>query len=379
MAGLTNSGFTPETLTDIKSRIQGRLEAFNTGIDFSPESPDGQLIGIMAAELSLAWDELDVVYNSYNPNVATGQALRNLALITGAIYKTATRSSTLVSLTGTPDVTVPAGTLFSDADGNEFYLVDSVRLPGEGTVAAVVTGKIPVLAGTITTVVTPVEGMTGVIHVLDGTIGTDPDSEVQFRNLRNRTVLRNSQSMQESLEASLTDIGVEQALIINNDTNSTLTDGTPPYAIHVTIGETNLVTDAEIAQKIYDKKGLGLYTHGSTVVQVVDTQGFGHDIRFTKSTNLPVYVEIEVQFLSTDSAGAIESIKTALSAHINSLLVGEDVVWSRLFSYITPYGKAQVNSLNIGSNPLSLTGANISVSDAEYPSITLVDITITEV
>jgi len=380
MAGLTNSGFVPEVLADIKSRIESRLTSFNTGIDFSPESPDGQLVGIMAAELSLAWDELGVVYNSYNPYTTSGEALRNLALITGTTYRTATRSTAPLTIEGVAGTVVPAGIRFSDLAGNEFYLVDTVTIPTTvALVSAVVVGQVPVVAGTIVNIETPVTGMTSISHVLDGTIGNDPDSEVAFRNERNRSVLRNTKSMQESLYSTLHDTGIDQVLVVNNDTNATLGDGTPPYSIHVTIGETYLVSDLVIAQTIYHNKGLGVLTHGTTTVAVLDSQGYSHDVKFTKSVVLPVYIDLEVTFLTDNSAGAIESIKTSLMGHINSLLVGEDVVWSRLFEYITPYGKAQVNSLTIGIAPVPTGTTNIAVSDTQFVNLITTDINVTEV
>jgi hypothetical protein len=44
MAGLENYGFVPEEYESIVARIEGKIEAINPGFDFSPESPDGQLI-----------------------------------------------------------------------------------------------------------------------------------------------------------------------------------------------------------------------------------------------------------------------------------------------------------------------------------------------
>ena len=57
MAGLDNSGFTPDTFANIKTRIEGKLEALSPGFDFSPESPDGQFISIMT-------------YQRYYPNTS---------------------------------------------------------------------------------------------------------------------------------------------------------------------------------------------------------------------------------------------------------------------------------------------------------------------
>ena len=113
MAGLTRSGFVPDTYEAIKSRIESKLEALNPGFDFSPESPDGQLIGIMAFEIFQGWSQLNNVYNSYNPQVASGAALRNLGLISGLPYGVANRSFATCEVTGTAGTIIPQGTILT--------------------------------------------------------------------------------------------------------------------------------------------------------------------------------------------------------------------------------------------------------------------------
>ena len=88
---------------------------------------------------------------------------------------------------------------------------------------------------------------------------------------------------------------------------------------------------------------------------------------------------INVTFLADEFAGAEESIKADLVAHINSLEAGEDVVWSRLFTYITAYGEAQINTLTIGELNGTLSANNISIASGQYTNLTADDITITVV
>lgn len=88
---------------------------------------------------------------------------------------------------------------------------------------------------------------------------------------------------------------------------------------------------------------------------------------------------INITFLDPDFAGAEESIKAALIAHINSLEAGADVVWSRLFQYITAFGEAQINSLTIGELGGTLAASNIVIAAGEYTNLVDADINITVV
>lgn len=382
MAGLTRDGFTPLSFQEIKDRVVARLDAFSPGIDTSPESPDGQLVDIMSFELSQAWSELDLVYNSYNPNRAVGDGLRNLGLITGLPYGAATRSQAVVDLTGTTGVTIPKGSIVADADDNTFTTSFDATIPASVQAVATVSGPINVDIGAINVIKSPITGWTGVSNSSAGRVGAAAQSEVQFRNLRNKTVLRNFTSVEEVIQARLLEnLNIEQVVVINND-NPTLTlpDGTPPQTIHVTVGEYDpAITDENIGKIILDTKGLGCPTFGSTSVTVNDNQGNLQTVRFSKAIPVDVFMDIEILFLDEDYAGAETLIRDDLVNHVNSLATDEDVIWSRLFGIITPYSKAQVNVLNIGKTVGTVAPANIPIAAGEYASTLSGNINITVV
>ena len=379
MAGLTISGFVPETYDNIKARIEGKLETLNPGFDFSPESPDGQLIGTMTYELFQVWAQLNNVYNSYNPSVASGAALRNIGLITGIPFGAASKSYATLETQGTVGTIIPALSLVSDADGNEFYSSFEVAIPGNIQVVSKESGVLDVSAGSVTTIVTPVTGWTGITQLLDGNSGTTAQTQQQYRNSRQRTVMRNSVSIADAMQANLHELGIDQANVFNNDSNATVS-GVPANTIEVTVGEISpAITDYMIAQVILSTNSMGCSTFGTTTVAITDTQGVSHNISFTKATQFDVEMAINITFLDPDFAGAEESIKAALIAHINSLEAGADVVWSRLFQYITAFGEAQINSLTIGELLGTLSASNIVIAAGKYTNLVDADITITVV
>ena len=382
MAGLTNSGFVPETLEAITERIQGKLENFSPGFDFSPESPDGQLINIMAYEIFTTWTQLSLVYDSYNPSLATGAALRNIGLITGLPYGAAKRSTATLELQGTAGTIIPKSTRVSDNLGNLFYVVFDTTVPSNAQVIAEVPGAIPVVPGSITTIITPIVGLSGITQTTAGVIGGKAQSDQEFRNLRQATVMRNNSSVADTMQARILELGAEQAKIVNNDDPvATLPDGTPPNTIQVIVGEVGNVTDAEIARVILETKPMGCPTYldpiiGITVV-VTDAQGYDHTINFSKAVQVEIEMNIDVTYLSLDNAGSETEMRNALVTHVNSLVAGDDVVWSRLFSFITPYGKAQINSLNIGRLGGTLSAANVALTTGEFANQVGTNITIT--
>lgn len=369
MAGLTREGFTPEPYADIKSRISARLEAFSPSINLDSEAPDGHLVDLFSFELSQVWSELSSIFDSYNPNIATGAGLRNLGLITGLPFGAATRSQAVVALEGIVGVTVPAGSIVADDKGNEFTTTFAAVIPASVQVVATLSGAIAVPAGTITTLVSNTTGWTGITQSQDGRQGGVAQTEVQYRNLRNKTVLRNYVGVEEVIRARLLEtLDIEQVNVLSNDDpTDPLPDGTPPNSIHVTIGEIgSSITDEQIAQVILETKGLVCPTYGSTTVTVNDSQGYPQEVSFSKAVGVPIFLDIEILFLDEDYAGAEESIRADLITEINSLATDEDVIWSRLFGVITPYSKAQVDKLELSRDGSSFLPANISIGADEF-------------
>jgi uncharacterized phage protein gp47/JayE len=378
MAGLTNIGFTPLTLEEITARIEARMDAYNPGFDFSPESPDGQLINIMSVLFAQAWGELDMVYHSFNPSTATGQALRNLGLISGIEQDSASRSYASVDISGVAGTPVPANSLVSDSEGNQFYLVFSGIIPFSTRAISRVSGPLPMPIGTINTIVSSKVGWTGIDQPLAGAVGKVPVSDLNYRNLRNKTVMRNYTGVVETLKARLLDLGVAQVSVVNNTSASnTHSDGTPPLTVHTTVGEVINITDLEIAQVIMDSMGIGVPTYGANTVVLEDSEGVEQNISFSRAVAVDVFMDINITFLESDIGGAEASIREALVAEINSLLAGEDVIWSRLFGLITPYAKAQINDLQIGKSLASLSAGNIAITEGEYTNIDTGSIQIT--
>ena len=374
MAGLTNAGFEKDSLEEIVSRIRGKLDAINPGFDFSPDSPDGQLVDIMAYEIFTLWSQLSDVYNSYDPDEAQGSALRNIGLITGIPYGNADRSYATIELQGTTGTVIPKNSQVSDADGNIFYFAFQTTIPSNAQVICETAGPIVVDANTITTIVTPVTGWTGITQTTDGVIGRVAQTPQEYRNLRTATVMRNGTSVADTMQARLLETGILQATVFNNDDTITV-DGVPANTIRVTVGEVGDVTDDTIASVIFETNAAGCPTFGTTTVAITDTQGFPHDINFVKATGITIKIVLDVTYLDEESAGAEEQIKTALLGYINNLLSGEDVIYSHLYQYITPYGKAQVNTLTIHRDGDSPGVINLPISDIEYATMVDADIT----
>jgi len=384
MSGLDITGFTPETLSDIQDRIKGKLDIFSPGFDFSPESPDGQLVDIMSLELWQAWNQLNQVYNSYDPSVATGAALRNLGQISGVSFTTAQRSYTTVEFQGTAGTIVPADSVVTDTDGNEFFIAFDTVIPGSGKAISKLAGPLPIPAGTITKALdASVTGWDGVTQLSDGVIGTDAMSDQQYRNYRQATVMRNYVGTADVMRARLLEAGIGQASVYSNNTGNVV-NTVPSQHIAVVVDDIDTVDDETIAEIIFETNGVGCPTHsypvtGATTVVLTDAQGFPQTVNFTKATAVEIEIKMDIKFLNDENAGALEAIREAVMDYVNGLPAGGNVIYSHLYQYITPYGDAQVDLLFLQKDGDIDGVTNINIGTSEFARITDDNLLITEV
>lgn len=80
--GVTPLGFVRKPLTDILASIEAKaIEVFPAGVIQTPESPLGQLNGLMASIATTAWEIAESTYQSYDPDQAEGARLEILGRI----------------------------------------------------------------------------------------------------------------------------------------------------------------------------------------------------------------------------------------------------------------------------------------------------------
>jgi hypothetical protein len=187
--GLTPDGFNKKTLQDIKEDIQDDLrDTISPSLNFLDSSRFGQLIGVFSDKLREMWDVAEADYRSRHPDAASGDALDNVASITGAIRLEATKSTvTLDQLFLDNGTTIPVGSIVSVGSGTDAVrfvtLVEVSNTTGavgtfSTTAEAESTGENAGYAGTIDTIVTSVTGWsdqaaitaaTAETYALDGT------------------------------------------------------------------------------------------------------------------------------------------------------------------------------------------------------------------
>ena len=329
--GITDKGFVRKPVADIVTGLNSRfVGAFGSTFDTTPESPDGQVIGIIADEISQCWGQAQLAYNAYRPGAVEGVGLDNICELTNTKRYVNRHSRVTVELSGASGSIVPAGSLVSDGT-MQFVTATQCIIPGDVTAIAVNSGEYPIAANTVNKIVTTgISGWTGVNNDAVGETGINYETDPALRSRRDRTTASGGSTTVEAIYAALADLNLTYIRIRDNDTGASI--GTQPAGTIYVVVDGG--TKNDIAQRIYNVKTGGVPTHGTESVTVSDSKGYPHTIKFSRSSNTEIFVKGKFKRRvgsNISSNDAAINLRDAAVSYLNSLQPGEDVVWSRMF------------------------------------------------
>ena len=219
-----------------------------------------------------------------------------------------------------------------------------------GNLQASVVGSIFDAANSVTTIKTPVLGwdtVTNPLAVSEGrVVETDEELRIRFRN----TKYERSSNILDSLYSALLSLDtVESVTIYENDTDITDSNNLPPHSFMAVV----LGGDSEeIAETIWRNKPAGISSIGNTSVEIIDSQNYPRDINFQRPTAVPIYITMTLSTTPEYPANGAELIRNAIVQFAKEEFgVGEDIIYSRLYTPINTVQGHEVESLFVGTYP----------------------------
>jgi uncharacterized phage protein gp47/JayE len=385
--GISPEGFKRKRLDQLLEELAGEIKSiFGSNFNVSPESPDGQINGVISESNANLWEIAEESYNAFNPSAATGVTLSNLVQLNGITRLPATPSRVQLSLTGAVGVIIPSGSLVSTYDTSDQFSTEiEVTLDGAGNGSvfanAVETGPISALAGTITEIDTPITGWYSVTNLHDAQVGTTEETDVELRSRRAHSVARDAQAIIDAIFAAIANIpGVTQTTVLENDTDIIDLNGLPPHSFQaVVVGG----VDEDIANVIWLKKPAGILSFGSTTTQILDSQGIPHAISFSRPDMVDIYVEVDLTVSPEYPANGDDLIKQAIVDYARGTLftgrgfgLSDDVIYTRLYTPINYIQGHEIDALRIGLTPAPTGTDNIPISATETSNFLIANIVV---
>ena len=383
--GITSTGFVRKRLDEIlEDKNTAVQEVFGPDINLTPQSPDGQINGVLSESDAFLWELAQATYDAFNPDAAVGNILSNLVQLNGITRQEATPSTSLLDMTGVNSTVIPAGSIVATASGIQYATDEDVTISAGIAVvqaSAVIPGATVTLQDTITTIVTPVSGWSTANNPADAVIGLDGETDSELRIRRAASVAFPSQSLLESIFSSIANLdGVDQAIVLENDTNSVDSNGQAPHSIQAIVSGGD---NQEIAEAIFREKCTGITTEGTTTVSVTDVMEIDHDINFQRPLAKPIFIIINLTTNSSYPVDGADQIAQAIIEYAAGNLVegtrigiGDDVLHSRLFTPVNTIPGHTVDSMFIGFTGSPSLADDLAIAFNELAEFTSVNITV---
>lgn len=370
--GVTLQGFVIKPQSVIIAELNsGFQNAFGADLDVSPDTPNGQLIGLYAQPITDLWEIANAVYDAFNPNAATGVSLSNLVQLNNMERIEDSPSTVDEVFTGIPGTFISAnGFIVTTSDtGFNFTLVDDVIVGPSGSTTAqmksVDLGAVPAPAGTLTVVSTPVTGLISVTNPQDAILGRSNETDPQLRVRRDKSTETNSQNIDDALYADILSLeGVIDAQVLSNGTDNIDANGLLPHSIAACV-EGGI--DDDIREAIFNNKASSIQTNGNITGFVTNSQGFLIPINFYRPDLLNIYVEVDVVMLPGFPSGGLLQIQQNIFNYVTGVTTGiipfgiaQNVIASQLYIPINSVPSVSVNALKLGvGTPIGTGDINI--------------------
>ena len=369
MAGLTDAGFEAKSYEDILAAIEARQRtAFGAGFDVSAESPAGVLNGIVANTARELWEVGAALYAAFDRDGATGQALTQTAALTGTNRRGAQKGRVPLVLTVAAGATVPAGSVADvTASPANRWVTLSAAVNTTGAQLAITVqaeqetaGPLPAAATAIDHIATPVAGWVSVTNLEPASPGLDAETDPVLRARAETELQGAGSSPAEAIRAALSRVPLVSEVVVWENTGDVVdADGRPQHSVEamVTGGDS-----AAVAAVLWAAKARGIATYGNTSVAVADAQGQAQTVRFTRPSDVNVWVALQVR-AGPRLGPSNDAIKTAVRAAIAGLRAGEPVLRAVLTcAALDVTGVANVLSVKIGFDFGAVYAADLEVT-----------------
>lgn len=379
--GLNPTGFRKKVFSDVWEDTKSRIRAIPglARINLLRETFLGGVVATVSLAISEGWDVLQELYSAGDPDGASARALDNLMAIVGKYRLPAT--PTLVTATVNLAVgTYAAGALVASVYGKPtvtFRNRDSITRTGStGDETAVFvcdsTGKIPCPTGTLTVIAVGVTGWNSVTNPADGVPGREIETDAELR--ARRLVFSSTFTLAN-------DTRVKKLFIFDNNTDATV-DGRPPHSFEAVVWDGTvdpdpvIMPDIDIAKLLFRSKPAGIQTVGDITETVEDSNGYLHDISFSRPDVLDIYLKITLtEGDGWDDVSGPIAVADALVAFGDSVLTcGSTVVRSALFGPSFVAGVFDVTNVQLGlaTNPSGT--ANLTTTAKQIPRFSAANI-----
>lgn len=366
---IDDTGLHIPTYSEIRDDLIAKFrEIYGQDIYLGNDAQDYQMIAAFSLKTYDTFQLMQLVYNNQSVKSAVGTGLSSRVKLNGLRRKTATCSTCVLTLTGTPGTTIPAG-IVEDTQGRKWRLPENTRFDREMieiTAQCQDIGAVEAPVGTITKISNPQYGWLTVTNKVPAVMGRPIETDEELRRRQAISTAIPSQNMVHSTLAGIAGVaGVTRYKVYENDTNHTDENGIPSHSITAVV-EGGL--DGAVAEQIYLRKGPGCGTHGTTATIYTNSDGLKNEIRFFRPIYQEIAVKITVRKYAAYTTAVEQDIKRNIAAYIERLGIGVNVTTTGILTAIAAAVDDDLRPpFSLQGVQLGRAGGVLGVSDIVIP------------
>lgn len=353
MTKLVDSGFERTRLGDRIKELYGKARAiFGQEIDLSSDTMDGQHLGLFAEAISDIDELAESVWQSFDPDLATGASLDRIVKLNGIERKQGGYSRVQLHIRADAGVKIPKGTIFynaaknieletiEDSEGGTIQIFDTTEEKELGLLNGTSVGAIPtnkaainIKPYTVFRLKSPSYGIGVARTAILPTyiIGSPRESDRQLRLRRRNSVTVGGGNTVNHLWKEVMKVeGVTEVNIIENTTDQIDDSGTPAHSLQIMVLGG---LQSDIAKVIWDNKSAGTNLVGNWTSDIKDSIGNNQKVSFTIPKIKPILIEINITPMDDWSHKTRNEIKSVVLDFVNNRQkIGKDFLASSLYS-----------------------------------------------
>ena len=252
------------SLAEIVAELQERYKAaFGEDLSLSPQTPQAQILGITAAITAEVTEAIVEDVNANSVDHAGGVLLRQLGSLLGIEPLRATHSRVTATLAGVSGTGVRAGSRARTEDGDEFEtLADAILSPDGVSVdmQAVDPGAVEAPAGSLTEIVTVINGWETITNPAAASVGVDGETDRDYRLTYQARTGRLAEGAQSALEAAVEEAGGLRQRIVENPTSAATVEQSFPLFPHSVAVVTEAGAAGDLTRAVELRRGQGVTT-----------------------------------------------------------------------------------------------------------------------
>jgi uncharacterized phage protein gp47/JayE len=226
-------------------------------------------------------------------------------------------------------------------------------------------GAVSAPAGSLSVIETPIAGWESVVNSLDAEVGDELETDAALKIRQRQTVQKAGASTADAIRADLLELPEVEAVLVyvNNSIETDPASGRPPKSFEVIIQGGD---DTEIAETIFSDAPAGIETFGLTTVVVTDSQGFDHNIKFSRPDIIEIYLILDIVTNVDFPSNGTDLVKAKMIEYGESLSLGDDViVYPTLISFLGEITGITDVTIKIGTAPAPTLDNNIVIDTYE--------------